>query len=150
MGEPSPKVSLREITKETLTEILKLKVAGSQQGLVGDNANSISQAHFDEKAWFRAVYADETPVGFALLSIDREKPEFYLWRFMIDEAHQGSGHGKRAMEILIEMVRSEPEATEFTLHVMDREDSARSFYESLGFEATGEKEEDELVMRLKL
>ena len=150
MGEPAPKVSLREITKETLRSILRLKVSEPQEDLVADNGNSIAQAHFDEKAWFRGIYAGETPVGFAMLSIDREKPEFYLWRFMIDEAHQGSGHGKRAMEILIEVVRSEPEATEFTLHVMDREDSARSFYESLGFEATGEKEEDELVMRLKL
>lgn len=150
MGEPAPKVSLREITKETLRSILRLKVSEPQEDLVADNGNSIAQAHFDEKAWFRGIYAGETPVGFAMLSIDREKPEFYLWRFMIDEAQQGKGYGKRAMELLMERVRDEFEAKELTLHVMDLPHSARAFYESLGFNWTGEVEEDELVMRTEL
>jgi hypothetical protein len=33
---------------------------------------------------------------------------------------------------------------------MDRANSARAFYESLGFEATGEVENEEIVMRLEL
>jgi diamine N-acetyltransferase len=150
MGEPAPKVSLREITKETLRSILRLKVSEPQEDLVADNGNSIAQAHFDEKAWFRGIYAGETPVGFAMLSIDREKPEFYLWRFMIDEAQQGKGYGKRAMELLMERMRDEFEAKELTLHVMDLPHSARAFYESLGFTWAGEVEEDELVMRTEL
>ncbi len=150
MGEPAEALSLREITKETINSILDLKVAEGQENLVGDNGNSIALAHFAEKAWFRGIYAGDEPVGFVMLSIDREKPEFYLWRFMIDEAQQGKGYGKSAMELLIELIRSEPTSTEFTLHVMDLPHSARAFYESLGFEATGEVEEEEIVMRLEL
>ena len=150
MGEPAPKVSLREITKETINSILDLKVAEGQEDLVGDNGNSIALAHFAEKAWFRGIYAGDQPVGFVMLSIDREKPEFYLWRFMIDSAHQKKGYGKRAMELIIEEVRAQPEAKELTLHVMDLPHSAQTFYEALGFRATGEMEEDELVMSLPL
>ena len=150
MGEPADALSLREVTKETVKSILALKVAEDQEDLVGDNGNSIALAHFAEKAWFRGIYAGDEPVGFAMLSIDREKPEFYLWRFMIDAAQQGKGHGKRAMEIIIEEVRAQPEAKELTLHVMDRSHSAQPFYEALGFKPTGEVEEEEIVMSLPL
>ena len=150
MGEPAEALSLREVTKETINSILDLKVAEGQENLVGDNGNSIALAHFAEKAWFRGIYAGDQPVGFVMLSIDREKPEFYLWRFMIDGAQQGKGYGKRTMELLMERLRDEFEAKELTLHVMDLPHSAQTFYEALGFRATGEMEEDELVMSLPL
>ena len=150
MTEPADELSLREITKETVRSILALEVAEDQKDLVGDNGNSLAQALFEEKAWYRGIYAGDDPVGFMMLSIDREKPEFYLWRFMIDAAHQKKGYGKRSMELLIDEVRAQPEAKELTLHVMDLPHSAVSFYKALGFRATGEKEEDELVMSLPL
>ena len=148
MTEPGEDLSLREITKETVKSILALKVAEGQEDLVGDNGDSLAQALFDEKAWYRGIYAGEEPVGFAMLSIDREKPEFCLWRFMIDAGQQGKGYGKRAIELIIEEVSSQPEAKELTLHVMDLPHSAVAFYEALGFKLTGEKDDDELVMSL--
>ena len=150
MSEPADALSLREITKETVRSILALEVAKDQKDLVGDNGNSLAQALFEEKAWYRGIYAADEPVGFMMLSIDREKPEFYLWRFMIDASHQKKGYGKRSMELLIEEVRAQPEAKELTLHVMDLPHSAVPFYEALGFQLTGEKDEDELVMSLPL
>jgi diamine N-acetyltransferase len=146
MTESADALSLREITKETVRSILDLKVAEGQEDLVGNNGNSLALALFDKKAWYRGIYAGDDPVGFLMLSIDREKPEFYLWRFMIDAAHQKKGYGKRSMELLIEEVGSQPEAKELTLHVMDLPHSAVSFYEALGFQLTGEKDDDELVM----
>ena len=146
MTESADALSLREITKETVRSILDLKVAEGQEDLVGNNGNSLALALFDKKAWYRGIYAGDDPVGFLMLSIDREKPEFYLWRFMIDAAHQKKGYGKRSMELLIEEVGSQPEAKELTLHVMDLPHSAVSFYEALGFQQTGEKDDDELVM----
>jgi diamine N-acetyltransferase len=146
MTESADALSLREITKETVRSILDLKVAEGQEDLVGNNGNSLALALFDKKAWYRGIYAGDDPVGFLMLSIDREKPEFYLWRFMIDAAHQKKGYGKRSMELLIEEVGSQPEAKELTLHVMDLPHSAVSFYEALGFQMTGEKDDDELVM----
>jgi len=150
MSEPADDLSLREITKETVRSILSLEVAEGQEDLVGDNGNSLALALFEEKAWYRGIYSGDEPVGFLMLSIDREKPEFYLWRFMIDAKQQRKGYGKRAIELLIEEVRAQPEAKELTLHVMDLPHSAVSFYEALGFQLTGEKDGDELVMSLPL
>ena len=60
-------LTLREITEETVDSILNLKVSPAQEQFVANNAVSLAQAHFSKYAWFRAIYADETPVGFILL-----------------------------------------------------------------------------------
>ena len=85
-------VSFQEITKETLRPILDLNVREDQTHFVAPNSVSIAQAHFEpEHAWFRAIYADETPVGFLMLYDDAEKSEYFLWRFMIDAALPENG-----------------------------------------------------------
>ena len=147
---PEATVSLREVTAENLRSILRLKVAPAQEGFVASNAVSIAQAHFEPKAWFRAVYADDVPVGFAMLSIDADKPEYDLWRFMIGEPHQLRGFGRRALELLVEHVRGLPRAEELRLSHGRGEGNPAPFYEALGFEHTGEEEEGELVMSLRL
>ncbi|MCY4353780.1 MAG: hypothetical protein OXC09_03205 [Truepera sp.] len=62
--DPTGKVTLREITADTLGSILNLSVSEDQERFVASNARSIAQAHFSEHAWFRAIYASEEPVGF--------------------------------------------------------------------------------------
>jgi diamine N-acetyltransferase len=52
-------------------------------------AESIAEAYFSPLAWFRAVYAGDTPVGFVLLSDDPASHQYYLWRLLIDARHQG-------------------------------------------------------------
>ena len=143
-------VSLREVTRENLSDILNMSVAESQKGLVATNAKSIAEAHFAEDAWFRAIYADETPVGFVMLSDVPDRAEYYLWRMMVDAAHQRKGYGRRAVELLVEHVRTRPGAKElFTSHVRT-EGNAGKFYHKLGFAYTGEEHDNELIMKLEL
>ena len=121
MSDASPlasvqaKVSLREVSAKTVRDICHLSVAPGQERFVAPNAVSIAEAYFCENAWFRAIYADETPVGFLMLYDDPQKPEYHLWRFMIAESHQGKGYARRAMELLIEHVRGRPMAEELVL-----------------------------------
>lgn len=106
-------VSLREVTRDNLREVLSLKVAPDQEKFVANNAVSIAQAHFyPETAWFRAIYADETPVGFMMLSDDASKPEYFLWRLMLDARYQKFGFAARAMHLLFDYVRTRPNARE--------------------------------------
>ena len=143
-------VSLREVTADTLRSILRLKVSPQQEQFVADNATSIAQAHFEPKAWFRAIYADETPVGFVMLYDDIEKPEYFLWRYMIDGRYQGLGFGRQALLQVIDIVRGRPRATEMLLSYVPAEGSPEPFYAGLGFINTGEVEDGENVMRLEL
>jgi diamine N-acetyltransferase len=143
-------VSLREITEETLRPILRLKVTPQQEKYVASNAVSIAQAYFHrDNAWFRGIYADEIPVGFLMLDDRPNEASYFLWRFMIDAKYQQFGFGKRAVELLIEHVKTRPNATSLGVScVPDSEGSPCPFYEKLGFVYTGEKDEDELVMKL--
>lgn len=144
-------IALCEITKETLHPILKLEVVEHQKNFVAPNAVSIAQAYFEpESAWFRAIYADETPVGFVMVDDDPENEEYGLWRFMIDQRYQGLGFGRRALQLVIEHIKTRPGAKEFFTSCVPGDGSPCPFYEKMGFVYTGEVDDDELVMRLGL
>ena len=143
-------VSLKEITADTVRAICDLSVLEEQKQFVAPNAVSIAQAYFSEYAWFRAIYADDTSVGFLMLYDNAEKPEYFLWRFMIDARYQRMGLGRRALELLIEYVRTRPDAKELFTSVHQAEGGPQGFYESMGFRLTGDMEEGEAVLRLEL
>ena len=149
---PDAAVTLQEVTQETLRPILKLSstLKPNQDKMVAPNAVSIAEAHFCDKAWFRAIYADDTPVGFVMLYDDPEKALYYLWRLMIGGEHQGKGYGRKAMELLIDHVRTRPNATELKTSYVPIEGGPKPFYLGLGFEPTGEMDGEEVVARLTL
>jgi diamine N-acetyltransferase len=143
-------IELREVTRQSVAAVCKLD-AGDGGKQVAPNAVSIAQAHFAPEAWFRAVHADDELVGFLMLYDPTlvqtpEEQEFFLWRLMIDRRHQGKGYGRKAVERLIEHVRSRPGAERLLVsHVTGAEGVSR-FYLSLGFRYTGREEDGELEM----
>lgn len=143
-------VSLREVSKETVRQICRLEVGETQKHLVAPNAVSIAEAYFEPKAWFRAIYADEAPVGFLMLYDDPDAPEYFLWRFMIDARYQKLGFGKRALEMLLEYVRSRPGAKQMGLSCHPGEDGPEPFYRHLGFHLTGKMLDKEAEMIIDL
>jgi diamine N-acetyltransferase len=149
---PESTVSLREITEETVEEIINLSktLSEAQRTMVADNAKSIAQAHFSKHAWFRAIYADETPVGFIMLYDNPEEPEYFLWRLMVAGPHQGKGYGQKSIELLLEYVRTRPGAKELVTSCGQGEASPEGFYHHLGFERNGKMYGDEIGLRLKL
>jgi diamine N-acetyltransferase len=144
-------VSLQEITRDTVREIVRLETTEEQRNFVAPNAVSISQAYFEPKAWFRAIYAGERPVGFVMLLDDPEAPEYYLWRFMIAANEQGKGYGWKALELLVEHVRRRPGATELkTSCVPATSGGPEPFYLAFGFRPNGVVHEGEIELTLPL
>ena len=142
-------VTLRPVTRDTVRAICALKVAPAQERLVAPNAWSIAEAYFEpESAWFRAVYADEVPVGFVMFEDDTARQEYWLWRFMIDARYQGRGYGRRAIELLIAHAQTRPGARALYTSCVPGDGSPCPFYENLGFRYTGVVDDGELVMRL--
>jgi len=153
MSEPTREsvVTLREVSKENAREIIKLAVTEAQNEFVAPNDISIAQAYFErEKAWFRAIYADETPVGFLMLYDDPRQPVYFLWRLMVDARYQKLGYGRRAIDLLVAYVKTRPSATELKVSYVPGEGSPGPFYAKYGFVETGEIEGNEHVMRLEL
>ena len=141
-------VELREITKDSLRAVLDLAVEPEQEQYVATNARSIAEAHFEPHAWFRAVHAGDDPVGFVMAY--RDPPTtFWVWRFMIDAAHQGKGYGRIALELLVDEARKDG-VDEVKLSYHPGERSPQAFYTRFGFADTGGVEDGEIVMTLAL
>lgn len=138
-------LTLREITEGSLSEILKLEVLDNQKAFVAPNSVSIAQAHYSKTAWFRGIYHDETPVGFVMLDLDESKPDYFLWRLMIDKSHQHKEYGKLAMEMVIDYVSTLPNAKELLTSCVPGENSPEVFYSHMGFKFTGDMIENEKV-----
>ncbi len=143
-------VELREITKETVRAVLKVETTEEQRDFVAPTAVSIAQAYFEPKAWFRAIYADDEPVGFVMQFDDTETPEYYLWRLLIGADCQGKGYGRAAMDQVIDYVRTRPNATELLTSWVPKPGGPEAFYLDLGFAPTGEVDGGEVVGRLVL
>lgn len=156
MGSPGASVTLREINADTVRTICALRVAPAQERLVAHNAVSIAQAHFEPAAWFRAIYAEDEPVGFAMLydptrATAPERPDTCdLWRFMIAEQHQHRGYGGAALAQLIDHARTLAGVSKFSLSFVPADGGPRDFYARFGFRETGEVDEGEAVMDLAL
>ena len=137
-------VALREVTAGTVRAVTDLRVSAEQEGYVAGNAVSIAQAYFARDAWFRAIYADETLIGFAmlrdgtLLAPDSAKPEVSLWRFMIAHEHQKRGYGREALSLLVAHARSRPKVTSLETSYVAGPHGPRDFYLAFGFQPTGE------------
>ena len=138
------------MTKETVRAVIDLDVAEDQNQFVAPNAWSISEAYFEPKAWFRAIYADDEPVGFLMLYDDPATPRYYLWRMMVAADHQRKGYGTRSLDLLVEYVRGRPNATEILVGAVPGEGSPMAFYQRYGFADTGKVEHGEVLLRLEL
>jgi diamine N-acetyltransferase len=147
-------VQLREVTRDTVSAVCKLD-AGDDRKQVAPNSVSIAQAHFQGEAWFRAAYDDDLLVGFVMLYDPTlvespDEPDFFLWRLMIDQSHQGKGYGRAVVEALVEHVRTRPGAQRLLVSHVKSADRLSRFYQSLGFRYTGVEDDGELVMERTL
>jgi diamine N-acetyltransferase len=151
-NNPNSIVTFREITNETVVPICKLSdtLSDLQKKMVAPNGQSIAQAHYDQFAWYRAIYADETPVGFIMLYDNTVEPEYFLWRLMIAGPFQGLGYGEKAVRLLIEYVKTRPGAKVLLVSCGEGEGSPEGFYVKLGFKRTGDMFDDEVVLSVPL
>jgi diamine N-acetyltransferase len=140
-------VTLQEVTAATVREIASLDVSADQQGYVASNAISIAEAYFNKGAWFRAIYADDTAIGFVMLfdptlpdalpKSGIERNEVALWRFMIDQRHQGQGFGRKALDLVCANVRNRPGINRLIASYVPGPTGPEAFYLSYGFTKTG-------------
>ena len=107
-------ITLREITEDNTESVLALRCTPDQERFVTSVPDSLAEAaeYPHANPWFRAVYADDQPVGFVMLSWDVEPqpPEingpWFLWKLLIDHRYQGRGYGREVVRQIVELVRA--------------------------------------------
>jgi diamine N-acetyltransferase len=137
---------------------LALRVAPAQQRFVGTVAGALADAVVipEGNAWYRAVFAAHEPVGFVMLSwnVTPDPPRiigpWFLWKLLIDERHQGRGHGREAVLLVAEIVRANG-AKELLTSCVPGDGGPEGFYNRLGFVPTGDVDGNgEVILALKL
>jgi diamine N-acetyltransferase len=149
-------ITLQPITQATVRQVLRLSVSPAQASYVASNAVSLAQALFHPEAWYRAICLDDAPAGFVMLEDPLLLPEppaaaeLSLWRFMVDQAFQGRGVGRQALELVVAHARHRGAyATLFTSYVPGPH-GPEGFYRKFGFRETGRMDGSEVVLALAL
>ena len=130
-------ITLRPVTKENFLEVVDLELHEDQSGFLPNNAFSIAQASVNHQLRCRAICRDRVPVGFLLYAHPEEEDEepgcYSIWRFMLDKRHQRRGHGIKAMALLLDQLRSEPDVKKIFISYLPENLVARAFYAKFGF-----------------
>ncbi len=144
-------IELRNITKDNLEDVLNLNITEEQKSFVSTTAHSLAQAWaYRDTAFPFAIYADDVIVGFVMLGYYEVKNQYTLWKFLIDEQHQGKGYGKDALKLAISYLKDTFDVKEIYTGVAFGNDVAKNLYYSMGFRETGEVDETQIEMRLEL
>ena len=100
-----------------------------------------------------AIYAGEKLVGFCMLTLDPEDENpvdrYCLWRFMIDKNEQGKGYGQAALREVIKYFK-ENDVDKIYLSTAPANELGLHVYHKAGFRETGEMEDGEAILYLKL
>ena len=144
-------ITLKEITRDNIDEVLELKVSENQTAYVSSNGDSIAQAYvYPKTAYPFAVYEDSTIVGFIMMGYYEAKAYYTLWKFMIDARYQNRGYGRKALELGIRYLKDRFDVSEVYTGVVPGNTVAKGLYESVGFKDTGLIELGMEEMRLTL
>jgi diamine N-acetyltransferase len=149
-------VSLRPIDHSNRQAVEALDVSPEQQQFVSNVPDSIREAEREPngRGLYWAIYADETPVGFVMISDDVGSPDYfpqYLWKLFIDQRYQGRGYGTATLDLIADFFRRRPEVTIMRTSCEQGEGSPLGFYERYGFEQTGDIVfDDEILLQYKL
>jgi histidinol dehydrogenase len=155
VAAPAPVAfSVRPVDRSNAEAVMKLQVAAGQRAFVSPVDRSLAQVAYEPCGRAMAMFDGEQAVGMMLLydvRHDEEEPanQLYVWRLLVDARFQKRGYGRLAMSWVVDEARREGYAEVGLSHV-DKPGHAGAFYEKLGFAYTGEVDEGERKMLLKL
>jgi len=142
-------INLREIDRNNIWDILKLKVTKEQMHFVATNAVSIAQAKVQPECVPLAIYDDETPVGFIMYCIDLEEKEYCIYRLMVDSRYQRKGYGRVALQKVIDKIKEDKDHHKILISFEPNNDVAKNLYISMGFVPDGRIIDGEIVYVLE-
>ncbi|MGO4538213.1 GNAT family N-acetyltransferase [Paenibacillus sp. 2TAB19] len=157
-------ISLRKITLDNRRAIFNLEVTEDQRRFVASNLSSAASCYVlatnGGHPFPFAIYEDEQPVGFVMITYritGYELPSigddsYCILRLMIDKQHQKRGYGREAMHKILEFIRTFPAGPARYCWISHKADNvtAGKLYESFGFRDSGEIINDELITVLSL
>lgn len=145
----NPDVSVEPINSGNWRAVAALEVKVEQRDMVNPPVFNLALCHYSPVGWSPlAVRAHDQIVGFLMWAVDPADGHCWLGGVMIDAAFQGRGYGKQAVAAALETLAVQYGHRQFALSYHPDNVVARDLYAGLGFQATGEMEDEEVVVRL--
>lgn len=146
-----PHLHLKPIDENNWKECTALQVQKDQESYLPSNAYSIAESKYEPQMELFGIYADDLMIGFAACQLD-DAGDLNLTRFMIDHRHQGQGHGKAALTLILAQLSTRYAAHPLWLSLHPDNKSAIHLYRSAGFTITetGLESAEEIFLKLDL
>ena len=147
----SKELKLRKIDESNFIECFNLSLGEGQDRFVSHPIRSLAQAYvyYNQCTPF-GIYSNDTIVGYVMVIYDYDEEIYNIWHMMIDEKYQGKGYGSIAIKLCIDYIKSKPFGSSNDVILTCNIDNsiAIHIYEKIGFKDTGERDDNELVMKL--
>ena len=145
-------LTLKDVTVENWKDCIRLTLHEDQDGFVASNVGTIAESKFNPHFHLRAIYVDDLLVGM-LAFCHEDDPEdlelYWIFRLMIDCAHQRKGYGAEAMRLAIDEITRLGGTRVRTMHRPDNI-TAAALYAKLGFRSKGHLDDGDFLLELVL
>ncbi len=145
-------IELRPLDRSNWRDCARLKLAPGQEDLVAPNVWSIAESRFEPHYQPRAVLAAGDPVGFLMYCVETDTPDaelYWLFRFMIDAAHQCRGHGRAALRLAIAEMQAAG-ARRIRTMLRPHNGAASRLYHGEGFVEIGRLEDGDMAFEKRI
>lgn len=152
-------IKLLDVTEEVFFDVINLKSDADQEKRI-----QIFERWVGSNAFFlgacqvfgftpRAIYDNETLIGFTSHGFRKEHGRYELISMMLGHQFHGKGYGKPIVQAIVNEMVEKYNCKEIFLSVIHDNERAIRVYEKVGFRPTGEIEKgfhDEPIYCLKL
>ena len=149
MEEKDSGIRIAGVTSENWREIFSLEVYEEQKEFVAEPGYYLCLCAYGGLWNPLAIYFEDLVIGFLMWAVDPEDGSCWLGGIFIDKSYQGRGLGRKAIGAAVAKLSGEEGVKHFALSYLPNNPKI-GLYKSLGFEETGEMEDDEIVARLRL
>lgn len=143
-----PFVTLRPVDAANWRECAEVHHSEGQERFVAPVTYYLALCAYSDVWDPLAVEHGGRIVGFCMWGINPADDSGWIGGLVIDRDHQGRGLGRASVRAAIEFLRDKG-CESFALSYSEDNEVARGLYGSLGFIETGEREDDEIVARLR-
>ncbi|MCL5104169.1 MAG: GNAT family N-acetyltransferase [Armatimonadetes bacterium] len=141
-------VTLREIDRDSWEECMNLTLRMEQGGLMAPNSYRTFEFKAEPTFVQVGIYNGDVMVGYAMYGIDPDDGKYWIFRLMIDMAHQGRGYGKAALREIIRTLSERSDCDEIYTGYRPENFVAAALYGSLNFARTGQMLCGEYIAKL--
>lgn len=146
-------VYLKQIDEDNFIDAFNLKLGSGQEAYVSHPIRSLAQAYvYRNQCTPFGIYHEDKMVGYVMVIYDYDIPEYDIWHMMIDASEQGHGYGRAALQQVLEYIKQKPFGASSRVALTCNKDNiiALALYQNIGFELTGNDDEDEVELAMML